>query len=635
MKSRDIRQKYLEFFKARGHKEIAAASLVPENDPTTLFTGSGMQPMVPYLLGEIHPEGSRIVDAQKVFRSQDIEEVGDNRHDTLFEMLGNWSLGDYFKEEQIKWIFEFQTKELGLDPNKVYISVFIGDEKNNLPKDIESVEIWKQVFSEVGIKTEDVELGTEKEASLKGMGSGRIFYYSGEKNWWSRSGKPDSMPVGEPGGPSSEMFYLFEDVPHDPKFGENCHPNCDCGRFAEIGNNVFMQYKKNKDGTFSKLPHNNVDYGGGLERLGMAANNQPDMFRNDLHFPIIERLTEELKVEYDQDPKITTALRIIADHIKAAAFLIKDGVVPSNKEQGYVLRRLIRRAAVKLHQLNGNLELLPKLVDPVIDIYQGTEYFQIGDWDGIRKVIEDEVRRFEVTLKKGLKEVEKIEKIDGKMAFDLYQTFGFPYELTEELFKEKGQIVDHSEFEKEFKKHQEQSRSASFGMFRGGLADQSEVTTKYHTTTHLLHQALRDVLGPQVFQKGSNITSERLRFDFSFDRKLTEEEVQKVETIINGKIKQDLKVDHLIISIEKAREMNAIGLFNDKYAKEVSVYGVGPGSDLEQQAFDQRARGGYYSLEFCGGPHVENTGSIGHIKIEKEEAVSAGVRRVRVVAVGT
>ncbi len=619
MDSKTIRQKYIQFFKEKGHTEIAPAKLVPENDPTTLFTSSGMQPMVPYLLGEFHPEGNRIVDSQKVFRSVDIDEVGiDTRHLTLFEMLGNWSLGDYWKEEQLNWFFEFLTQVVGLDPQKLYVTAFEGNEQ--IPKDEETLAIWQKIFAEKGI---DAKVGE------------RILFYGASKNWWSRSGEPENMPTGEPGGPDSEMFYLFDQIEHDPSFGINCHPNCDCGRFIEIGNSVFMQYQKQPDGGFKELPSRNVDFGGGLERILMAANNQPDIFRNDLHWPIIEKVCQQLEVSYDQNELIKTSLRIISDHIKAATFLIKDGVLPGNKLQGYILRRLLRRAAVKLHLIKSNsLNVLPQLIDQVMDIYHSTEYFNVEDLNLIKGVIVDEMNKFSKTLDKGLREIQKIDQIDAKKAFDLYQSFGFPYEVTEELFSQKGQQINREQFKKEFEKHRELSRSASAGMFKGGLADQSEVTTKYHTTTHLLHQALRDVLGPQVFQKGSNITSERLRFDFSFERKMTEEEVKKVEEIINQRIKQDLKVDRLVVLVEQARTMNAIGLFDDKYAKEVSIYGVGKGLQLDVNAKDQRDRGSYYSLEFCGGPHVGSTGVIGGIKIVKEEAISAGIRRIRAVIVG-
>ncbi len=606
MTSQDIREKYIKFFESRGHKQIPPAKLVPENDPSTLFTSSGMQPLVPYLLGQQHPEGKRLVDSQPSFRAEDIEEVGDNRHTTFFEMLGNWSLGDYFKKEQLPWFWEFLTKELKLPEEKLYIGIFEGND--SVPKDMESFEIWKGL----------------------GVQESHIHFYGVEKNWWSRSGPPEKMPVGEIGGPDSEVFYEFTQVAHDKKYGEKCHPNCNCGHFLEIGNSVFIQFKKADDGLLKELPQKNVDFGGGLERLVAATSNEYDIFKGDLHWPIIETLSQRLGVEYGKDQKNTLSLRVIGDHIKGAIFLIKSGVIPANKLQGYILRRLLRRAAVKLHQIRpDSLELLPKLVDPVIDIYEGTDYFQKGDLDSIRMIVADEIKRFQQTLHKGIKEIEKIDQIDGKIAFDLYQTFGFPYEVTEELFRQKGQQINKQQFKEEFEKHRELSRTASAGMFKGGLADHSEVVTKYHTATHLLHQALRDVLGPQVFQKGSNITSERLRFDFSYERKMTDEEIKQTEEVINKKISEDLKVDNLIVDLNKAKQMNAIGLFGEKYADKVSIYGVGPGYKLNSEAKDTRARGGYYSLEFCGGPHIKHTGIIGKIRITKEEAISAGIRRIR------
>jgi alanyl-tRNA synthetase len=606
MTSKEIRQKYLEFFKARGHKVIKPAKLVLEDDPTTLFTSSGMQPLVPYLLGETHKEGKRLVDSQPSFRSQDIEEVGDNRHTTFFEMLGNWSLGDYFKEDQIKWILEFITKELKLDIERLHVTVFEGNKI--IPKDELSFDTWQSL----GVKN--------------------IHFYGIENNWWSKSGLPEEMPVGEIGGIDSEMFYEFPEVGHNKKYGEKCHPHCDCGHFLEIGNSVFIQYQKVGEDKFEELPNKNVDFGGGLERFLAAAHDNPDIFKEDLHFPIIEKICDQLGVSYGEDSKITPNLRIIADHIKAAVFLIDSGVMPSNKLQGYILRRLLRRSAIKINQIKYNsMEVLEKLVDPVIDIYQGTDYFQIGDWNKIREIIAEEVKRFQSTLHKGLKEIEKLDIVTGKAAFDLYQSYGFPPELTEELLRERGLEFDQKEFNNEFEKHKEASRTASQGIFKGGLAGHSETETKYHTATHLLHQALRDVLGPEVFQKGSNINTERLRFDFSYDKKMTPEEIKKVEEIINQRIKEDLKVDQMVVPLEKARELNAIGLFDDKYAKEVSLYGVGPEFNLDSGSKDERGRGGYYSLEFCGGPHVEHTGVIGGIKIEKEEAISQGIRRIRAV----
>ncbi len=603
MISKDIREKFIKFFVDKGHKGIMPAKLVPENDPTTLFTSSGMQPLVPYLLGQEHPEGKRLVNSQPSFRAEDIEEVGDNRHTTFFEMLGNWSLGDYFKKEQLEWNWKFLTEELGLDKNKLHITLYEGSEF--VPKDTESYEIWKNL----------------------GVPEDRIHFY-GEKNWWSRSGAPSNMPSGEPGGPDSEVFYEFTQIEHDKKFGKKCHPNCDCGRFMEICNSVFIQYKKKEDGTLEELSQKNVDFGGGLERITAAIDNNPDVFQTDLYVPIIRIIEQQTKEKYEDNAE---PMRVVADHLKAATFLIIDGVIPSNKLQGYILRRLLRRSAVKMRHFSGkvNPEEFALMIRIILTTYDGLFGINKNQTEMVEKVVKDEIERFNKTLDHGLKEIEKIEKIDGKKAFDLYQTFGFPVELTEELFKEKGQIVDREQFRAEFEKHRELSRTASAGMFKGGLADHSETVTKYHTATHLLHQALRDVLGPQVFQKGSNITSERLRFDFSYDKKMTPEEIKKVEEIINKRIKQDLKVDHMIVPLNEAKQMNAIGLFDEKYADKVSIYGVGPGFNLDPDVLDQRNRGGYYSLEFCGGPHVEHTGLIGKIKIVKEEAISAGMRRGR------
>ena len=576
MVSKDIREKYIKFFVSRGHRQISPAKLVPENDPTTLFTSSGMQGLIPYLLGQEHPEGKRLVNSQPCFRAEDIAEVGDGRHTTFFEMLGNWSLGDYFKKEQLPWIWEFFTKELGLPKAKLYVTVFEGN--NDVSKDLESFEIWEDL----------------------GVTDDHIFFYGVENNWWSRCGPPDKMPVGEIGGPDAEVFFEFTHQKHD-----KCHPNCNCGRFLEIGNSVFIQYQKQKDGSLKELAQKNVDFGAGLERLTAAASNTPDVFQTDLYLPIIQKIAEIAGKKYSDHPG---EMQTIADHLKAAAFLITDGVVPANKLQGYVLRRLLRRCAVKLRQLNKQVAL--DTLASMIAIFKASKQTE--------EIISQEMTRFAKTLEGGLKAVEKIDQINGKIAFDLYQTFGFPYEVTEELFRRRGQEINKEQFKQELKKHQQVSRTASAGMFKGGLADHSDVVIKYHTATHLLHQALRDVLGPRVYQKGSNITAERLRFDFSFDRKMTEEEIRQVEEIINKRIGEDLKVDHLIVGLDQARAMNAIGLFDASYEDKVSLYGIGP-----------RTQGGYYSLEVCGGPHVEKTGVIGKVKIVKEEAISAGIRRIR------
>ena len=615
MVSKDIRQKYIDFFKKLGHKEIAPAKLVPENDPTTLFTSSGMQPLVPYLLGQEHPEGKRLVNSQPSFRAEDIEEIGDNRHTTFFEMLGNWSLGDYFKKEQLSWIWEFLTKELGLPKEKLYVSVFdpsasLGTGGNDeVPKDTESLDVWKS-------------LGVEDD---------HIFFYGVDKNWWSRSGPPDKMPIGEIGGPDSEVFYDFGTT-HGKKFGENCHPNCNCGRFLEIGNSVFIQYQKQEDGSLKELAQKNVDFGGGLERLTAATLDTTDVFQTDLYVPII-RIIEQTTTKNYKDIESKSDMRIIVDHLRAAIFLITQGVEPSNKMQGYVLRRLLRRVAVKMRALESvtNQKDVKAIADAVLSVYDGIYFNKKELQDAVSDTIGAELNRFTQTLDKGLREIQKVSQIDGKIAFDLYQTYGFPLEITEELFREKGQEIDKEQFKREFEKHRELSRTASAGIFKGGLADHSEVVIKYHTATHLLHQALRDVLGPTVFQRGSNITTERLRFDFSFDRKMTDEEIKQVEDLVNQRIHEDLKVDHLIVSLEEAKKMNAIGLFDEKYAIKVSIYGVGPEYKLDSDAKDTRARGGYYSLEFCGGPHVEHTSVIGKTKIVKEGAVSSGIRRIRAV----
>jgi alanyl-tRNA synthetase len=627
----EIREKYLAFYKARGHAIVPSSLLVPENDPTTLFTGSGMQPMVPYLLGAKHPEGTRITDSQKSFRSVDIDEVGDNRHTTFFEMLGNWSLGDYFKAEQLPWIFKFLTDEIGLDPKLLYVTTFIGDEKNNLPRDTESAEIWKRLFKEKGIDAEIATIGSEADGYERGMRDGeRIFYYDAKKNWWSRAGVPENMPVGEPGGPDSEMFYDFG-LPHDKKFGAKCHPNCDCGRFLEIGNSVFMQYVKNPDGSFSLLPQKNVDFGGGLERIAMAVANIPDIIAV-CHRPIVEQLEKISGKKYDgASPADLAAFRIVADHVKAATFLIGDGVVPSNNERGYFVRRLLRRAVRYADQLGMHEAKLSTLVDPVVEGYRDAypETYKVREM--IRQEINKEEEKFRKTLSKGLKEFEKMVKkhngISGKDAFNLYQSYGFPWELTKEIAESRNYLLIGLSigFEAEFKKHQELSRTASVGQFKGGLADASEQTTKLHTTHHLLLRALQQVLGSTVKQRGSNITSERLRLDFLYGEKMTDEQKREVEKIVNQKIAEDLPVIHSEMPREEAEKLGAEHEFGQKYPDRVSVYSIGPReARLEQPQFDKA-----FSIEFCGGPHVSHTGVIGRFKLAKEEASSAGVRRIR------
>lgn len=611
-----LRQKYLEYFAQQGHAIVPSSPLVPDNDPTTLFTGSGMQPMMPYLLGEKHPKGTRLVDSQKCFRSQDIEEVGDNRHTTFFEMLGNWSLGDYFKNEQLEWFFTFLTEEVGLDAQKIYVSVFRGQPQLDIPRDDEAVEIWQRLF-----KAKDIEAKAIDFSERDGMQQGRIFYYDEKKNWWSRVGVPGNMPVGEPGGPDSEVFYDFgaelELHEHSPFKGEPCHVNCDCGRFLEIGNNVFMTYVRTETG-FEPLQQKNIDFGGGFERILAAANNDPDVFKTGLFTQMIAEIERVTHKKYEGDHQIH--MRVIADHLKAAVFLIKDGVLPSNKAQGYFLRRLIRRATVKLHQLGGGLDPhnLWLIADRgVLRTYDGIYFDRGTDKALIESVLSEEAEKFSKSLDKGLKFFEKHPQLTGTVAFDLYQTYGFPLEITIELAQQKHQQIDVEEFRREFEKHQQQSRTASAGMFKGGLQDHSEVTIKYHTATHLLHAALRNILGQHVQQKGSNITGERLRFDFSHPHAVTPEELAQVEQQLNDWIAQDLPVTKQIMAKQAALESGAVAFFIEKYPDEVSVYTIG--NDVD---------GDWISKELCGGPHVSSTGTIGSVQLIKEQAASAGVRRI-------
>lgn len=590
-----FRKLFAEHLEKKGHVEVPPIPLVPKDDPTTLFTGSGMQQLVPYLLGERHPLGTRLFDIQRSLRSQDIDEIGDNRHTTMFEMMGNWSLGDYFKKDQLTWFFSFLVDVLHFDPKKLYVTVFQGEGK--LPRDDESIEVWQSLFRKYGLETE---LGK------------RICLYDAKKNWWSRAGVPDNMPLGEPGGPDSEVFYEFTHVPHNPAFGPTCHPNCDCGRFLEIGNSVFMQYKKTASG-FEELPKMNVDFGGGLERILAALENNPDIFTTHMYLPIIKRIEGITKKQYS-DPTNTPLMRIVADHLKAAVFLIKDGVLPSNKEQGYVLRRLLRRLAVKMRKLTGSLpspEELAAVSEEVLKMYEGIYFDTMTDLPVMKSIIGDEIKKFNASLEKGIKQIEKIPTIDGKIAFDLYQSYGFPLEVTEELYREKGQEIDKDQFTAEFTKHKELSRSASASKFKGGLADQSEQTLKYHTATHLLHQALFDVLGTEIRQEGSNITSERLRFDFYCLHKPTPEQIQKVIDIVNEKITNKLAVEYKIIPKKEAELLGAKSFFREKYPDMVKVYFVGS-----------------YSKEFCGGPHVKNTSEIGHFSLVKFEKIGSNIYRI-------
>lgn len=605
-----LREKYLQFFQKKGHKKIEASPLVLESDPTTLFTSSGMQPLVPFLLGKEHPLGKRLTNIQPSFRAQDIDQVGDNRHTTFFEMLGNWSLGDYFKKEQLSWCFEFLTGEVGLDPKRLFVSVFGGDKR--IPRDEESIKIWQELF-----KTKKAAQEGEKGF----LPEVKIYTYGVKKNWWSKAGEPDLMPVKEPGGPDSEVFYDFGQKwqlhEKSPFAKKPCHINCDCGRFLEIGNSVFMEYQKKED-SFEKLPQRNVDFGGGLERILAASCDEPDIFKIDLFWPIIKSIEEICGKEYQGNE---VGMRVIADHLKAATFMISQGLQPGNKLQAYILRRLLRRAAVKVRFIkNGFLpvDVFSPVCKEIIEIYQKNYFPQAVKIEKIvDKVVSQEVGKFGKSLDQGLKLIQKsdLEKIEAKFAFDLFQTYGFPFEVTQELLLAKGRKISQEEFDKEFERHQERSRTFGAGMFKGGLAYQSDEIVKLHTVTHLLHQALREVLGKGVKQAGSNITAERLRFDFSYDKKLTEEEIEKVEEIVNEQIKKKLPVKTEEMSLDRAREMGALAFFDQKYGQTVKVYSIGD-----------------FSREVCGGPHVTSTEQInGYVRIIKEEAVGTGKRRIYAV----
>ncbi len=652
----EVRKRYLAYFAARGHVVIPSAPIVPGNDPTTLFTSSGMQPLVPYLLGQPHPEGVKLVNSQLSFRAGDIEEVGDNRHTTFFEMLGNWSLGDYFKREQIEWIFEFLVDIVKVDPNKLYITCFIGAPEYNIPKDTEAAETWQRLFESKNISSATAEIGSEEDGYKKGMKTNaRIFYYDGQKNWWNR-GKtgPVTTPVGDPCGPDSEMFFDFG-TPHDPKWGEFCHVNCDCGRFMEIGNNVFMAYRKIAEGQFIPLEKPNIDHGSGLERIVSAILDLPDVFLVDVFDSAREVLEKRSGKAYGNDEEATKAFRIILDHIRAASFMLAEDIVPSNTEAGYVLRRLIRRAIRETDRLGITDAVLPEVAKGYGEVYKDHYPHVLAHATKIADELAKEEEQFRKTLVNGLKVLEKrisvkanaplfdlasqasiqplpSEKfVDGETAYDLYTTYGFPVELTQELALEKGMQVDTEEFQKFMEKHQDTSRAGGAQRFAGGLADHSEQTVRYHTTHHILLKALQMVLGEEVKQRGSNITSERLRIDFSSPGKMTDEQKTEVEKIVNDLIYQDLPVTRTVMPREEAEKLGAQMEFGVKYPDMVSVYSVGPAHATEENPDIPHA----FSLEFCGGPHVSNTSEIHeggmHFNIQKEEAVAAGIRRIKAI----
>ncbi len=623
MNAQEIRKKYLEFCQKNGHTVIKRAPLILNNDPTTLFTGSGMQPLLPYLLGQDHPQGTKLADSQTCLRAQDIEDVGDNRHTTFFEMLGNWSMGEYFKRQQIEWFFEFLTEEVGLDPQKIYVSCFIGDEKNNIPRDDEAAQIWQEVFAKKGIEAKIVELDSAENGDKLGMQGGRIFFYNDKENWWSRGGGIDSTPIGDPCGPDSEVFYDFGEQHHDASFGQ-AHPASDSGRFMEIGNQVFMQYRRLDDGSFEPLKRRNVDFGGGLERIAAAAIDSPDVFKISLLQPIIKKLESLSGEEYATH---TASMRVIADHLRAAVFLAVDGCVPSNKEQGYVMRRLLRRAIRYSFDLGIEQNFLQEVVPVIADLYEADFPEVKENREQIIAVLVKEEKSFRQTLRKGLRQMRHYidDGLTGGELFTLYDTFGFPVELsTEEAYKQGIKLSDNwrTEFDARMDEQRQRSKTARKGQFSGGLEGHDPIHLKYHTATHLLGAALRKVLNaPDLQQYGSNITSERLRFDFNHN-KLTPEEKQAVEDQVNAWIDADLPVSFAVYPTDKALKMGAIGAFGERYGNEVKVYSIGEGENR-------------VSFEVCGGPHVEHTGTLAeggkHFKITKEESSSAGIRRIKAV----
>ena len=582
MKAIEIRNKYLNFFKRHGHSVIPSAPLIPENDPSVLFTTAGMQPLVPYLLGEKHPEGTRLTDFQKCVRTNDINEVGDNRHLTYFEMLGNWSLGDYFKEESVAMSYEFLTKELGIPAEKISVTCFAGDE--DCPKDTVTAECWKKA----GIPEE------------------RIYFFGKDDNWWI---------AGEEGpcGPDTEMFY---DTGKE-KCSEGCNPSCGCGKYVEIWNNVFMEYLKTSDGKYQKLKQQNVDTGLGLERMAMLLQGKKTPFEIEIFKPVMDKLEELEKVDD------IASRRIVAEHLRSSMMIILDGGIPSNVDRGYILRRLIRRMTRRLRKLQIDTNQISTLIDISIDAQKELYPELETNKERIKTVIIEEINKFEKTLERGEREFNKIvnklkaenkDTISGQDLFTLYETYGFPPEVTQDLAEEQGIKIDSTEFDRLFKEHQEKSRMGSEQKFKGGLSGNGEMETKYHTATHLLNAALKQVIGKDVHQKGSNITPERMRFDFSCDHKLTDEEKKQVEDLVNKWINEDLPVTIEEMSKEDAIKSGAECMFIEKYPDIVTVYSIGD-----------------VSKELCGGPHVKNTKVLGTFKIKKEEACSAGVRRIKAI----
>lgn len=587
MKSSEIRSRFLNFFKERGHAILPSASLVPENDPSVLFNTAGMQPLVPYLLGEKHPLGTRLANIQKCVRTGDIDEIGDNTHATFFEMMGNWSLGDYFKKEAIEWSFELLTnKEIGfgLDPQRLYVTCFEGND--DAPKDTESAEIWRNIFEKAGVSGE------------------RIYFMPAKNNWWSAG---DNGPCG----PDTEMFYDLTGTHTSGMTKEEYLLADDKQEVVEIWNDVFMEYLKKDGVVVGKLASQNVDTGSGFERVTAVLQGKNNIFDTDIFEAV---MSEAGKITHN-----VKSQRIISDHMRTAVFMIADGVLPSNTDQGYILRRLIRRAVFNTATRALSRESVVSIVEALVSTYSSVYENISTQKEKIIDEIVKESEKFAKTIEQGTKEFEKMASAGTIDAFVLFSSYGFPIDMTIELGKQKGVVVDEEKFKEEFKKHQELSRAGAEQKFKGGLAGTGEVETRYHTATHLLHQALRDVLGDTVQQKGSNITAERLRFDFTHPQKMTDEEKKKVEDIVNEKIQAKLPVQKVVMKKEDAEKTGALHFFGDKYGDEVSVYFIG--DSLESA----------YSKEFCGGPHVTNTGELGVFTIAKEEAVSAGVRRIKAV----
>ena len=617
MKANEARRVYLDFMSEHGYKVTDYAPLVLTDDPTTLFTGSGMQPMVPYLLGEKHPDGTLLANSQPCIRTQDIDEVGDNRHTTFFEMLGDWALDGFDKKQQIEWLFEFLTKTLGLDPKRLYVTCFIGDPENGIPRDEETAEAWQAVFESAGIEAKTAEIGSSDDGDKRGINPGeRIFFYDDGQNWWSRNGGIKTTPIGDPCGPDNEVFYDYGESNHDSDFGL-AHPASDGGRFVEICNKVWMQYKRLDDGSFEPMEKGRVDFGGGLSRLVAATQDTSDIFKTDLYQPIIDRLEQLSGKNYASNQ---SSMRVVADHLTGAVWLAAQGLEPSNKEQGYVMRRLVRRAIMKALDLGVEEDFMSQLVPIICDIYQ--ESYSIFDSTGenISAVLVREEKAFRKTLNKGLRVLEKFadEGLTGRELFMLHDTYGFPLELSvEEAFRQNVKLSDNwqAEFDEAMKQQRERSQTATKGTFKGGLEDESEMTIKYHTAAHLTLAAMHKILSPEVEQKGSNITAERMRFDFTWPEKVTPEQIAAIENQVNEWINADLTVAHEEYDKDYAfDELHAHGTFRERYPDRVTVYTIGDAS-----------------CEICGGPHVEKTGTLGKYKIAKEEASSAGVRRIKAV----